>query len=176
MLLLPISHTYKRFVRSSSVLLSPWDSLDKNTGVGYPALLQGIFPGSNLVLLHSRQIFFFSFRQILYHLSPHGSPRTLEWVVYPFSRGISRSGIEPGSPAMQADSLPAELPGKSSLHPNVKSSRSLFSVTVLRKLSQNQPPPKRTRDCCHFKKTIQCPFFLHMYSMIRVSWTLYKGS
>ena len=60
-------------------------------------------------------------------------------------------GIEPGSPALQADSLPAELPGKPSLHPNVKASKSLFfSTTVLRKVSQNQPLPKRTRDCYHF--------------------------
>ena len=28
-------------------------------------------------------------RQILYHLSHQGSPRTLEWVAYPFSRGSS---------------------------------------------------------------------------------------
>ena len=167
MLLLPIFHTYKRFVLSSSVLLSPWDSLGKNTGVGYPALLKGIFPGLNPVLLHSRQI--------LYHLSPHGSPRTLEWVVYPFSRQLPDPGIEPGSSALQADFLPADLPGKPSLDPNVKASRSFFSTTVLRKVSQNQPPPKRTRDCCHFKKTIQGPFFVHMYSLIRVSW-LYKGS
>ena len=34
--------------------LSPWDSLDKNTGVGFNALLQEIFPtqGWNLSLLH----------------------------------------------------------------------------------------------------------------------------
>ena len=34
--------------------LCPWDSLGKNTGVGYHALLHGIFPfhGSNLCLLH----------------------------------------------------------------------------------------------------------------------------
>ena len=35
-------------------LLCPWDSPGKNTGVGCPALLQGIFPtqGWNLCLLH----------------------------------------------------------------------------------------------------------------------------
>ena len=35
-------------------LLCPWDSPDRNTGVGCHALLQGIFPtrGSNLHLLH----------------------------------------------------------------------------------------------------------------------------
>ena len=39
--------------------LCPWDSLGKHTGVGCHALLQGIFPtkGSNLGLLHCRQIF-----------------------------------------------------------------------------------------------------------------------
>ena len=44
---------------------------------------RGIFPtpGSNPSLPHSRQI--------LYHLSHQGSPRTLEWVAYPFSKGSS---------------------------------------------------------------------------------------
>ena len=53
----------------------------KNIGVGCHALLQAIFPtqGWNPGLLHCRQI--------LYHLSHQGSPRVLEWVAYPFSRG-----------------------------------------------------------------------------------------
>ena len=38
--------------------------------------------------------------------------RILKWVAYPFSRGSSDPGIEPGSPALQEDSLPAEPPGK----------------------------------------------------------------
>ena len=38
--------------------------------------------------------------------------RILEWVAFPFSRGSSQPGIEPGSPALQADSLPTELSGK----------------------------------------------------------------
>ena len=44
------------------------DSPGKNTGVGCHALLQGIFPtqGSNLSLTHCMQI--------LYRLSPQGSP------------------------------------------------------------------------------------------------------
>ena len=45
-------------------LLYPWDSPGKNTGVGYHSLLQG----SNLSLLHCRQI--------LYHLSHQGSPKS----------------------------------------------------------------------------------------------------
>ena len=51
-------------------------------------------------------------RQILYQLSHKGSPRILEWVAYPFSSRSSDPGIEPGSPALQADSLPTELWGK----------------------------------------------------------------
>ena len=41
-------------------LFCPWDSLGKNAGVGCHFLLQGIFPtqGSNLSLLHSRQMLY----------------------------------------------------------------------------------------------------------------------
>ena len=38
--------------------------------------------------------------------------RMLEWVAIPFSRGSSDPEIEPGSPALQADSLPSEPTGK----------------------------------------------------------------
>ena len=70
------------------------------------SLLQGIFPtqGSNPGLPHCRQIF--------YQLNHKGSPRTLEWVGYPFSVDLPHPGIKPGTFAMQADSLPAELSGK----------------------------------------------------------------
>ena len=63
--------------------LCPLNSPGQNTGVGSPSLLQGIFPsqGSNPGLLHCRQI--------LCQLSQQGSPRTLEWVACPFSRGSS---------------------------------------------------------------------------------------
>ena len=49
--------------------------------------------------------------------SVHGilQARLLEWVAIPFSRSLPNPGIEPGSPALKADSLPSELPGK----PNV---------------------------------------------------------
>ena len=41
-------------------VLCPWDSLDKNTGVGSHSLLQGIFrtQGLNLGLLYYRQILY----------------------------------------------------------------------------------------------------------------------
>ena len=38
--------------------------------------------------------------------------RILEWVAFPSSRGSSQPRIEPRSPALQVDSLPAEPPGK----------------------------------------------------------------
>ena len=46
--------------------------------------------------------------------SVHGilQARILEWVVVPFSRESSQARIEPRSPALQADSLPSEPPGK----------------------------------------------------------------
>ena len=44
--------------------------------------------------------------------SIHGifQARVLEWIAISFSRGSS--GIEPGSPTLQADALPSEPPGK----------------------------------------------------------------
>ena len=62
-------------------LYSPWNSPDRNAGVGSLSLLQGIFPtqGSNPGLLHCRRN--------LYQLSHQGSLRILEWVAYPFSSG-----------------------------------------------------------------------------------------
>ena len=38
--------------------------------------------------------------------------RILEWVAFPFSRDLPNRGIEPRSPALHSDSLPAEPQGK----------------------------------------------------------------
>ena len=59
------------------------DSPGKNTGVASLSLLQGIFPtqGLNPGFPHHGKI--------LHCLSHQGSPRILEWVAYPFSRGTS---------------------------------------------------------------------------------------
>ena len=38
--------------------------------------------------------------------------RTLQWVAFRFSRGSTQPGIEPRSPVLQEDSLPAEPQGK----------------------------------------------------------------
>ena len=60
------------------------DTPGKNTGMACHALLQEIFPtqGWNTGILHCRWI--------LYHLSHQVSPRLLDWVAYPFSRGSSQ--------------------------------------------------------------------------------------
>ena len=66
-------------------LYCPWNSPDQNTGVEYSlSLLQGIFATQELNPGFPQR------RQILYQLSHKGSPRILEWVAYPFSRGSSQ--------------------------------------------------------------------------------------
>ena len=39
--------------------------------------------------------------------------RIMEWLAIPSPEDLPNPGIKPGSPALQADSLPAELPGNS---------------------------------------------------------------
>ena len=65
-------------------LYNQWNSPGQITGVGSPSLLQEIFQtqGLNPGLPHCKWI--------PYQLNHQGSPRTLEWVAYPFSRGSSR--------------------------------------------------------------------------------------
>ena len=80
----------------------------QNTGVGSLFLLQGNLPspGPDPGLPYCRWI--------LYQLSPKGSPRILEWVAIPSPGDLANPGIELGSPALQVDSLPAELSRKPS--------------------------------------------------------------
>ena len=89
------------------ILYSPWNSPGQNTGeLGSHSLLQGIFPtqGSNPGLLHCRQI--------LYHLSTREAQEYWSGQPSPSPGDLPDPGIEPKSPALQADSLPAELPRK----------------------------------------------------------------
>ena len=67
-------------------LHSPWNFPGQDIGVRNLPLLQRIFPtqGSKPGLPHCRWI--------LYWLNHEGSPRILEWVAYPFSRGSSWPG------------------------------------------------------------------------------------
>ena len=75
-------HPPKKIKSATASTVSP--SIWQNAGVVSCSLLQDIFPtqGSNPCLPHCRWI--------LYQLSQHfGSPKILEWVAYPFSRGSS---------------------------------------------------------------------------------------
>ena len=87
-------------------LFSPWNSPGQNTGVGSLFLLQGIFPtqGSNPGIPHCGEI--------LYQLSPKEAQEYGSGQPFPSPVDLPDPGIEPGSPALQVDSLPTELSGK----------------------------------------------------------------
>ena len=101
-------------------LYSSWNSPDQNTGVGSLPLPQGIFPtqGSNPGLPHCRWI--------LYQLSHKGSPKYWSGYTIPCPVDLPDPGIEPGSPAVQVDSLPTELLGNPILLLNSSKRSSLF--------------------------------------------------
>ena len=68
--------------------------------------------------------------------------RILEWVAISFSRGSSQPGIEPGSPALKADSLPTEPLGKPGI--KVTPYSSARNPSVVTSCPQEQAP-RRTR-------------------------------
>ena len=70
----PMEYSLSRF-------LCPWDSPGWDTGVGSLSLLQGDLPNPGIEPRSP------ALQMILYQLSHQGSPRILEWVAYPFSRG-----------------------------------------------------------------------------------------
>ena len=96
------------------------DSQRKNTGVGSLSLLQRIFSTqeSNWGLLHCRWILY----QLSYQVSPVACqaplsmefPRQEYWKGLPFpSPGdLPHPGVEPGSPALPAETSPSEPSGK----------------------------------------------------------------
>ena len=56
--------------------------------------------------------------------------RILEWVAFPFSGDLPNPGIEPRSPALQADSLPAEPQRKEPVHCSMSSSNCYFLTCI----------------------------------------------
>ena len=82
------------------------DSPGKNAGVGCHALLQGIFLTRDWTQVSHIAGEFFTI------WATREAQEWLEWVAYPSSGELPNPGIEPGSPALQVNSLPAELPGK----------------------------------------------------------------
>ena len=87
-------------------IYSPWNSLGQNTGVGSLSVFHGLFPtqGSNPGLPHCMQI--------LYQLSHKETQEHWSGWPIPSPVDLPDSGIEPGSSALQVDSLPTELSGK----------------------------------------------------------------
>ena len=76
------------------------DSLGKNTGVGCNALLQGIFPTNQFSCIANGFFNIWATREAQEYWG--GLP-------IPSPGEFPKPGIKPGSPALQADSLPAEL-------------------------------------------------------------------
>ena len=56
--------------------------------------------------------------------------RVLEWVALSFSRFFPDPGIEPGSPALRADALPSEPPGKLALRVAYPLGKTIFVITA----------------------------------------------
>ena len=119
------------------------DSSGKNTGVDCHAFFKRIFPtqGMNPGLLHCRQILYYlshqgspkrlvvvfqSLSRVRFFATPwtvvHQAPLSMEFprqecwsgLTFPSPGDLPDPGIEPGSPAFQAVSLPTELLGKPS--------------------------------------------------------------
>ena len=81
------SHSVVFYSLQPHGLYSPWNSPGHNTGVGSHSLLQGFLrtQGSNPAITHGNRIF-----TQLHQLRHQGSPRTLQWVAYPFSSRSTR--------------------------------------------------------------------------------------
>ena len=67
---------------------------------------------------------------VVHILSHKGSPRILEWVAFPSPADLPNPGIKPGSPTLQADSLPTELSGKPIVNLNKISLKKKKAITV----------------------------------------------
>ena len=65
--------------------------------------------------------------------------RILEWVAFPSPGDLPNPGIEPGSPALQADSLPTELKGSPPPHhPHA------YSTPLVAQMVKNLPAMQET--------------------------------
>ena len=78
-------------------------------------ILENILPSPGIFSIQGSNPGLTRCGKTLYQLSHQGNPIILEWVACLVCRRSSRPRNESGSPALQADSLPAELRGKPSL-------------------------------------------------------------
>ena len=72
--------------------------------------------------------------------------RILEWVAVPFSRDLPNPGTEPGSPALQEDSLPSELQASLALELRLSSNYPPIIFKIITKLLFEK---KKTTVSCH---------------------------
>src|SRR5574337_708000 len=100
--------------RQPTRLPCPWDSPGKNTGVGCHFFLQCMKVKSESEVALSCPTLSNPMDCSLPGSFVHGifQARVLEWVAIAFSRNFPNPGIEPRSPALQADALPSKPPGK----------------------------------------------------------------
>ena len=92
-------------------LYNPWDSPGQNIGVGSLLLLQVIFQTRDQTQFFT-QLCLTLCDPMNYTVHVIIQARILEWVAFSFSRVSSSLEIKPRSPTLQANYLPAELPGK----------------------------------------------------------------
>ena len=105
-------------------LYKPWNSPGQDIRVDSHSLLQGIFPTqrSNPGLPH--------YRWILSQLSHKGSPRILEWVVYPFSRASSRPRNQTGVSCMYAGGFFTNWATMSHVYSSAAVSKNLTTIDL----------------------------------------------
>ena len=105
-----VSNALRPYGLQPTRLLCPWDSPGKNTRMGCHAFLQGTFPtqGSNPCLIMSPALAgrFFITCATWEALKEYWSGQ-----LSPPLGDLPNPGVEPWSPALQADSLPSEPPG-----------------------------------------------------------------
>jgi len=95
---------------------------------------------------------------------------TLEWLAFPFSRGSSQPRDRTRSPALWADSLPSEPPGK-------PKNTGVGSLSLLQQIFLTQ---ESIRGLLHCKRILYqlsnqgSNTFMHRYSLFRL--TAYTGS
>ena len=70
--------------------------------------------------------------------------RILEWVAFPFSRDLPNPGIEPRSPTLKVDSLPAEPQGK-------PKNTGVSSLSLLQRIFLTQ---ESNRDLLHCRRIL----------------------
>ena len=118
------------------------DTPGKNTWGGRRALLQGSFPtqGSNPGLLHCSWILYCP-QTVTREAQEYWSGQPI-----PPPGDLPDPGIKPGSPALQADSLSAELPGKPQISCNYTHITSLLILPLLPTPRPFRQPQSARRD------------------------------